>query len=80
MRTSLLLITLMACSSPPVVDDDAGIPDAGVPGAGPVDAGPDVELLTFIDLPRMTSTQQLSGTWFEASTEIAPGMRMRGRP
>jgi hypothetical protein len=70
MRASLLSVALAACSSPPMTVDDAGTDDAGVPDAGAVDAGPDLELITFIDLPRMTSTQQLSGTWFEASTGI----------
>jgi hypothetical protein len=49
---------------------DGGESDSGVPDAGPVDAGPDVELLTFIDLPRMGSTHELSGLWFDPSASI----------
>ncbi|APR79592.1 Hypothetical protein A7982_04939 [Minicystis rosea] len=38
---------------------DAGIPDATAPA---------LELLAVVDLPRMETTQGLSGTWFDAAT------------
>jgi hypothetical protein len=77
-----LLLVLGCATAPTVVPDDAGMqpePDAGAPpDAGTPDAGPDVELLSVIDLPRMTSTQGLSGTWFEASTGILYALQDTG--
>ncbi len=64
-----MAIAACASASMPSPNADAGTqtPDASVPDAS---VPTSVDLLAVFDLPRMTSTQGLSGTWFDPSTRI----------